>query len=419
MTNLEKFQMYLKDLESPRHYITWNYYFAVASTLGRRVWIGDFDYKPIFPNMYLIFVGDPATGKSLPATSTKYLLKSLKGSRVIYKQGVERPSRPMSLVNVSMDSGSLERLVDQMAKSTETIVREYEDEEKKLPIAYAHTSVTFILDEEIALLFRKNTNDLVQFITAGYNCGEYKRMTHSHKEEYIKNMCINFSGCCTPEWIATNITEALVAEGFTSRVIFVWGEETGKRSTLLEYNEAQRAAMHSVRDHLLKLTQLKGQIVFNKQDTPEAWEFFDDWVQRGYKEVLNKDPKLKHYYSRKKIHLYKLATAMHFGEKTSMQLDREDFENALLFLNKCELDMHKALASAVKNPLQVLADKIKEYVKKSHGLQECEIYLFMYNMGRESEIEEAIRFLAKTNQIYEKVENNKKVWKLNEQELGL
>src|SRR4051812_5468753 len=74
-TNLEKVLYYFQDYESPEHFLIWNYLYAVASCLGRKVFFQE--GEPIFPNIFVIPVGDPGIGKSMPAKRFASIISSL------------------------------------------------------------------------------------------------------------------------------------------------------------------------------------------------------------------------------------------------------------------------------------------------------------------------------------------------------
>jgi len=63
MTNLEKWRHYLKDIESPDLFIDWGFYNLISTALQRRVWLYP-DAMAIFPNIFVLLVGPPASGKS-------------------------------------------------------------------------------------------------------------------------------------------------------------------------------------------------------------------------------------------------------------------------------------------------------------------------------------------------------------------
>lgn len=403
MGNLDKFLFTQSDLESPTHFLKWNFYFGVTSCLGRKVWIGDIDHYPVFPNLYLIFVGPPATGKSLPANKVRSLLKQVAD---YVKQGDREVLT--RLVKVLPDSVTLEALVEAMDKSTKIIEIEGRKGKRR---KYAHSSGTFALSEELGVLFRQNTNDLVMFLTAGYNCGDYVRETKTKGGNNVRNMCLNFLGCAVPEWIAKNVDDKLIDLGFTSRVIFVYGDKPRKRTPLLSLTDEQFFALEEIRDHFKDLAKLAGQVKLSAQETPEAWEWFEDWVvNRQDTDIVNTDRRLTNYYARKKIHLLKMAMAVHFADKTTMELELEDFQKADKLLKDTEMTMHLALASMARNPTYDLAKAILDKIKADGKLKNKDILLTFFDQGSEEDIQRAIKWLVDTDKITEALEEGKRVY---------
>ena len=315
MLNLERFQFYLADIESPSHFIDWNFFYLISSTLARRVWVGiDF---PTYPNQFLIFVAPPATGKSLPASKTTEILQSMVDLRVEGSNVYEK-----RLVNISPNSVTLEALYEELANSVQSI-KICDDP----PKVYIHSSTSFCIGDELGTLFRDKQNDLITFLTQAWDCGtKFYRKTKSNGEVNILNMCVNFLGCCTGDWMATHFNSGLMEMGFSSRVIFFFADKPRKRTTILNVTADQRAALKELKTHLRNIVKLCGEVKFSPTETPEAFEWFDDWVQNKQDKHINKDKRMIHYYGRKKRHLIKLAMIMHFSDKTSLQLDREDFE---------------------------------------------------------------------------------------------
>lgn len=336
MSFLEKYHYYLKDLESPNHYIDWNFYFSIAACLSRKVWWGDYTDFPVFGNLYLIFVGPPATGKSLPAVRTVEILRGIKYIRINPDTQKEETK---DAINIAPDASSLEGMWRRMAEATTSFVLDPGPPKK----VRSHTSMAFCCGEELGTLFRKNTDDLVMFLTAGYNCGNFVYAPKHDRTDSMNNMCVSLLGCCTMDWIKKNVSNELIGNGFTSRVIFIYGERPRQRTPQIKIDDDQRKAILEVREHWKLISQLVGEVKM----TPDAKIWFDDWViNRQDKEHTNKHPCLDYYYGRKKIHLVKCAMLQHFGESTDMVLTLRDFEIALARLNYIELDMHKALNHA-------------------------------------------------------------------------
>ena len=392
MTNFERWHYYLKDLESPTHFITWNYYFMISSCLARRVWWGSSDF-PVYPNLYIIIVGPPACGKSLPSNKMAEIVKDLKVVKVL-KDGTPVESH---LVSASSDSTTLESLYVDLVKATKSELTP----DKKY---YVHASMTFCITNELGTLFATNTNDLIRFLNQGYDCSKsFIRSTKNHGTDIISNICINLIGCCTIEFIKESISSRLINEGFTSRVIFLWGEKPRKRTTEIIISPEQQAELEIIKEHLHKVAMLYG----NVKMTPDAYKLFDEWTQTKQDTPINSDPKLQHYYGRKKIHLVKLAMAIHFSDKLTMQIDKEDLEEALKILAIAELDMPNALNSKALNPIAELAEAILSQVQKTKKLTMVEILMNNFNGGNKQAISEALDYLVTTNQITSKPINGK------------
>lgn len=378
MTNLQKFCWYLDDLPSPRHFLKWNYYFSVSSILARKVWLTNIDDAPIFANLYLVVVAPPGVGKSLPAIMTKKMLATLKEIKVI--PGTDKIDT-VNLVNFLPDSLTVERLIESLASHVESI--KVSDNPKKF---YVHSSGTFYIVEELTGLFKTKQEDLIDFLTLGWNGGDFKRETKSGDRNTITQMCLNLFGCTTTDRLAQGINSNLISQGFTARTIFLYGHKAFHRKPGINPGADQRAAMEEVKKHWRSLGKLVGQV----SQPPEVTEWINNWLVNGYSNKLNKDKKLEDYYGRKDHHLKKMAMVCHFAEKTTMTLEVEDFEIALKELELIEIDMHLALKSLGRNPIHTLAESIKHGLENNGGLSKKKILALYFDGGNADEIQQAI-----------------------------
>lgn len=382
MTNLDKFHSYLARVPSPEHFITWDYYFMVASVLGRKVWHNPLDFFPVFPNMYLVFVAGPGVGKSLPANFVREVLDGLRVSP--YKDGQEKlqetdkllgTERTKSPVTLAPDDCSVERLINLMSTNTSSFF--YTPPGGDKPVEVAHSSMCACVSEELATLFREKQNVLVQWLNGAYNCGTFKRETEKHKKQVIKNMCLNLLGCAVPKWIAKNINEDLLDTGFAARTLFIWGEKARFKIGILRPDDSKKHLMGEITEHLKKLAQLTGQVVWTK----EAEDWYEDWCINKSHIHLNPNRRLASYYERKRIHLLKVAMNVHFGYSTEMTLELSDFKQALKLLNQLEIDMHLALADVEKQPIHKVRDIILELLAEKKDVTVKTIRLHCFDYG--------------------------------------
>jgi hypothetical protein len=389
LTNLEKVHKYFHDFESPSHFIDWNFLYAISSCLGRRVYFQNLEMG-LFPNIYVVIVGPPGVGKSLPAKRLSAIISSM--------VTLDTNGKPKDLVNIVPQCLTLERLYEVLERCGDAIKTDTLDENGKRK-AYFHSSASFLLADEMGLLFKKNDKikDLTQFLNAGFDCIEkFKYETKKNGVNVITNLCVNFFGCTTPAWISENIGSGLIDDGFASRVFWVWGEEKRKQTTFYRFTKEQEQCLLELKEHFRKLATLTGEVNF----TPEAAEYFHDWYQRREKSSrVNKDSKLDGYYARKKVATLKMCMLFHFMENVNNVITLETLKKTFAFLAETEIDMHKALASVNANPTARLAEDIKRDLKSTGGMNKAEILVKHFSKGGISAIGEAIQYLELTQQI--------------------
>jgi len=394
-TNLEKIHFYFREYESPEHFITVDYLYCIASCLGRRVMMQE--GQPIFPNEYFVIVGPPAVGKSLPA---RKMFNKLAGIMKTNEGG-----KPTPMINMVASCVTLEKLYQVMEGFSEVI----KGPDGKPSI---HSSASFMLADEMGLLFRRKetTADLLMFLIAGYDCTEkFIYDTKQNDTNIIINVCTNFFGCTTPAWISRNFTDDILDLGIGSRILFVWGDTKRQNTTFLKFTPEQEQALNEVTEHFKALNKVSGEMRFS----PAAYEWYDNWVQKEQdKYKINKDPKLAYYYSRKSVHLRKMAMLFHFSEKMDLILTEDDFKQALAFLSFLEKDMHRALASINNNPEATLADAIRRAIEDKKGMRRIQIVQDFFGMATDGlkSIEGALGFLQMTGQCA--LNQNTQLWEV-------
>lgn len=351
----------MKDCVSPNSYIDWSFYSIIAAALERRVWSGS-EINPLFPNLYVVLVGPPGVGKGRVLGPVKQILKHHKVGKKdeIYSDQTEvknvidvlKTELPTK-IQVGADSTTYEALVRAMS----LCIRAKHYPSRKLP--YSHSSLAFCL-EEISSLFRKHTEDLVNFLLVSYDCGDYHYSTISRGSNRIKSCCLNILAGTTPGFIKTIFGDELLTDGFASRTIFVSENESRFRSIKpSEFCPEQITAYNKILDHIKLLVDLYGEVKF----TNEASKYLHDWWQTEPKTRINKSTKLYPYYARKDITLKKMAMVLHFCDSTSMEVTLGDIEKALRVLDGVEKTMHTAVTLDNKNPLaKVTGDILRDLI---------------------------------------------------------
>ncbi len=389
---LNKWLFYLKDAPSQDLVKTWTFYTMVGAALQRRVWINGGTHFDIFPNMYVIFIGAPGSGKSISSGVAKGLLQSL--TEVDASKGAVKTK-----IRLGPDSLTLEALTRKLANQD---MHDWPPEYKKPAGAkYVSSPMAFFSTEELGTLLKKDEHDLVTFLTQGWDCKDFVRETKTQGIDIIKNMCLTLLGCATPEWVRSNVNSKILGEGLASRTVFVYTEKPKSEKYKIVISPEQKAALKDVSSHIEKLTALFGMI-----DTSEFDAKAEPWFLNEFKPI-NPDKKLESYYARKKLHLQKLGMCIHFANGFDMKLTAWDFDEAIKLLAVTESDMHKALQSAGTNPIYGLSMEIIQFLKKKdRPLSFREILVHMFDLGDMETINKALEYLRDTKQVSVGTYNN-------------
>lgn len=385
-TNFDRYKNYCACLETTPLYVEFSWYNLISACLQRRVWLGKHEANRIYANLYLIFVGDPGTGKTVATRVNLYLLNRFKTVNKANKEELKIPIAP--------DTIGVEALIRKLAYGTKMFMVN--------GVPYVQAPLTF-LAEELANLFKKDDQQLVKFLLQGYDCGDYTKELKGAEKfnnvESVFNMCINFLGATTPENMTDFMARGLLSDGFLGRAIFIYGGRPQEKKTFFEPNFDQVVDLKYIEDYCRCLTELCGEVEFSK----EAREYLEDWYQNK-NIILNEDRKLLHYYGRKKINAIKLSIIQHFCEtKDSLVVEVESVKKALEALARIELTMHLALASVGRNPIHYLSEQIAYYLaeKKRQNPNNPERYrktrdqlnMIFFSEGEFDQIAKAIEHL--------------------------
>ena len=427
ITNLDRWRYFLQDCKSPLNFIDMSFYSMIAATLQRRVWYGRLtDSMPqiyaLFPNMYVILCGPPSVGKGLAIKPVKAMLNYHKRNPT--KEQVDplayaedgneqlidllqkraKSTANNNIIKLAPDSTSAASLILSMANAVDKITYRFisKDGEAKLG-TYFHNSLTFAL-EEISSLFRKNTEDIVNFLLSAFDCGDYRNSTIKRGEEFIPNCCLNILGGTTPKFMKATFDDQLLNEGFASRTIYVYANTPRfVRFGPIEHDHDQLVAQAEILRHMLELTKIYGPINY----TPDAFSFMKDYFTSTHQRV-NINPKLDDYYGRKDIHAPKLAAAIHFADSLTMQIELHECQRAIAMLDHLEEQMHRALVVGGRNPLAGVADRVLTYIERKGQVHLPELILEFMSDATQQELEGILRTL----QIAGKLKFENRTWKV-------
>jgi hypothetical protein len=371
----------------------------ISAALQRRVWFGDGNESSIYPGaFYTLLIGGPGVGKSIIATQCGVpILKTfVSGYDRIRDQYGQEKIVPIYKIPFAADCSTFEAMIQYISKAQRNFLHKSTTEEKPRP--YPHASLCVLLAEEMASLFRKNTEDISTLFRQCYDARNFHYATKHHGDFEIRNVCMSFLGCITFEEFAKMTRSGLIGTGLISRLLLVVAEHSRPDSAaLFEATPVKKIILEEVRNWIGKIVELKGELTYSET----ARAFLLDWhkkkfnIQKEYRETrFNKEPVLDEYYARKNLHLQKLAVAIHFCRDLTMVIEEDDLRTALRELEKLELNMHKALISGGKNELAEVTQGVLKFLgRKPEGATRNEILIELWNNASAKLVDEGLTYL--------------------------
>lgn len=413
MTNFDRWQLYNREVGAPQQYIDWGFYFLISSYLQRRVFAGP-RHKPLFPNQYIIFCGDAGIGKGITIGSLAFFMTYFHKEQKDEQPTDNRARKVLKipLLPMGSDAGSWQGLLEGLSDSYDIVPFLGWKTPGKVD-NYSHSSVSFLL-EELSSLFKKDTEDVTNFMIKCYDCGDYKYRTRSKQVEHVKSTCINFLAGTTPNFMRDSFDDKILTEGFSSRTIYVFADKN-RFDTIIypELAREQLVARNELLVHLRELFRVTGSVSYEQ----DAWAFLVDWypkIRAGKIPRANPSPKLNDYYSRIGIHVQKLAMAMHFGETTDIRepITLRTIQKAIAFLATTEKLMSQALNFRATNPLANAGKRLLQYLANVKQANQDEIVKELWEYIKTEETLELLQTFKSIGKIRVEHVDGKPLYKL-------
>lgn len=316
---------YTSHLEAPTSFHVWTGIGTIAGALRGKVHI-DMGYFKWKPNFFIIFVAPP---------------------------GVVSKS---TTLGVGM---GLLRNLDDIAFGPESITWQalteaFAEAEIPIPELGTSTSSLTIVASELGTFLDPKNRELVDVLNDLWDgrSVSWKRRTKGEGTTEIKNPWLNLLGCTTPSWIQENFPQYAIGGGFTSRTVFVFGENKRK---LIAYPKREMDAegdfYNVARTKLTSDLREIAKIVGEYRLTPEATAWGEHWYERHWTDESPDIDKEVHggYIARKQTHLHKTALILAAARHGERVISAENLEEAEKIITALEQDFRKVFSSMSAN----------------------------------------------------------------------
>jgi len=306
MSFFQDWMAHTQHLPTSEIYRTWGAVFCTSAALTRRVHIRtNLSMPPIYPNLYVMFVSPPGTGKDMAIDRIAELLSSVK---------FEAP--PGYGLNLAEESISAKGLVDSLA-AEDSVLSMRKQSAKGVEIESFHSLILCV--PELGTMLSEYNPALISNLNELYNCrssfrdrvrsGALKGVATEIRKPHVA-MILGTQ----PETLNKTFPEEAFKMGFFSRTILV-AEKTLNRKPLFDVNlTPDYNRLGPMTDYLLSLTKLVGTFKISS-DCAKAADYFH---MEECDETAVSHYKLEDYNTRRFLHLLKLSMIFSAMESTEM-----------------------------------------------------------------------------------------------------
>lgn len=194
--NILDLYMYLTgETQTPKEWHKWCCISMIAAALGDRVWFEKLKFKPLYPNLYIMLVGDSGVGKSIA---------------IDFSMQFKHPN-----MNMLYGAATKQAIVDRMTTPAED--------------GAVANSKLYIVQEELAdaVGHESTARAYIKAMTAWFNAsiGEIEENTRMHGRKVVEDtVCINWLAGSTVEWLTDAMDYKSMMSGAFGRVCTIPGK---------------------------------------------------------------------------------------------------------------------------------------------------------------------------------------------------
>lgn len=286
----------------------------------------------LYPNIYCMLIAHPGVGKTA----------TIRRSRQYYLETLEPHPAPTSLTGAAM--------IDAMVKNKRFMVRAGAD-----PLDY---NSMYLTADELGAFMHKYDSEVIAVMSAFYDPDEFRQWRRGNELKLaIKAPQMNVICGSTPSNLMAMLPDFAWEQGFTSRFILIFSDE---RITGDDFVHTDRALRPDLVHDLKRINSLLGEF----EITSAYRDAVTKWRTAGEPPVPT-HPKLLHYATRRRVHLYKLSMVSSIERGDSLLLTASDFERALAWLCEAEVHMGDIFLAGAGNADAKAMDEIYHYVLTS------------------------------------------------------
>lgn len=338
---IDTFVDYTDNLHNPALFRKWAAIGTIAAVLEQKVWLQT--SSRLYPNLYVGLIGHPGTGKT----------RTVRAARGYLQEIPEFHIAPTSLTAAS--------LVDALLVAKRFIIQ--------LPDPPLEYNSMLIAVDEMGTLMSKYDDEMIAILSAFYDPDPYgQRRRGNDLKITIKSPQLNILAGSTPSNLLKFMPEGAWDQGFTSRILFVFSDERIIGDDFADHNKPLNPDLiHDLK--IINTLSGKYSVSTEYRDAVNNWRALGEPPQPNH-------PKLLHYNTRRRVHLYKLSIVAAAERSNTLLLTRDDFNRAMGWLLEAEQTMPDIFKAGIAGADNKAMDEIYHYVLCSKRVPEHKLIHF-------------------------------------------
>ena len=318
-------------LESPRLFRKWAAISTIAAVAEQKIHMVSGGER-LHPNLFCFIVAHPGVGKT----------RSIRAAKKYYMETPEPHPSPTSMTAASM--------IDALGRAKRKIVLTVNGEMDTLEY-----NSMFIVADELQAFMKSYDEEAAATMSTFYDVDAYgQERRHDEFKVKIAKPQLNIICGATPSVLMRYMPEGAWEQGFTSRTIMVFSDERQIGDDFAEVNTDLNP------DLLHDLNSIAG-LVGQFEITEEYRNAITGWRKLGEVPVPS-HPKLIHYATRRRVHLYKLSMVSAIDRSDTLLLTKDDFNRAMGWLLEAEVTMPDIFKAGAGNADARAMDEIYHFV---------------------------------------------------------
>lgn len=360
----------LDQSECPAIYHRWSCASVVAALLGRAVWV-PFGSSTIYPNLYMLLMGPPASKKGTAISVAKGLIKAAGYTRF------------------AADRTSKEAFLKEMRQHEKGTVESIEDLEA---LVLDTPSETYICAGEfVDFIGQGDTGFMMTLTNLWDNLDDYTHPKITGKDVYVYKPTVNMIGGSTATTFALAFPPEALGSGFMSRVLLIYSDGTGNKVPWPAAPDKDLKV--ALVERLKEVRLLKGELSFVKEAKALAGEIYRNCIPVD-------DARFIHYQERRHINLIKLAM-IQAALDLRMEIHEIDVLRANTMLAVAEIRMPKALGEFGASRNSAASNAILQFLRsKTRPQNSGDIWKAVHNdITKMTELTDILTSLCKAEKI--------------------